>query len=101
MLMLEIRRLNLDSMDMEDAVAALAVTKTVVAEYTVQEMPAPEWLTERLEQFTAEVKSKRRDYLSAQLKTAKIRLDRLKTPDQKRTETAAEIETLTAQLAKL
>lgn len=98
MLMLEIRRLNLDSVDMDDAVAALAITRTTIAEYATQDIPAPEWLVERMEQFQAEVKSRRRDYIQAQLKAAKLRLERLKTPDQKRADTTAEIEKLTKQL---
>lgn len=99
MLLLEIRKLNVDSMDVDETVAALAITRTTIAEYQAQQIPPPEWLVERQEQFTAEVKARRRDYLQAQLKAAKLRLERLKTPDQKRADTMSEIEQLQKQLS--
>jgi hypothetical protein len=99
-MLLEIRKLSVESIDLDEAVAALAMTKSISAEYNVQGVPAPEWLTERIGELDREVKSRKRDYLQRALKAAQARQATLKTREEKAAETQAEIDRLNKLLAQ-
>jgi hypothetical protein len=94
-----LRNLSLDNMDMDDAVQALAVSKLIAAEYGAQSVPVPEWLSENIGALTAEIKSMRRDYLASRLKSARARIESLKSRDERRVDLTNEIAQLEQQLA--
>lgn len=94
----EIRNFNADAVNLDDAVATLAVGKSVVAEWTAQGIPAPDWLTEKVGEIGREVKARHRDFLERALREALARKTALKTREQKAADTDAEIARLQALL---
>lgn len=90
----ELKNLQLDRLDLDEIVALYGLgdsIRKVNAEYG---LPQPEWLTTNLETLQKEIKSKRRDSLERALKLAKARKEQLKTIDERRKDTEAEIERL-------
>lgn len=90
-LLLEIRSIDLDSTDLDEAVAALAYAKTIISEYGVQAIPAPDWLTEKVGELDREVKMKRRDLLMRRRAAALARQATYKSREEKQRDAAAEI----------
>ena len=97
-MLIEIRSVDVDSIDLDDAVAALAVAKMITAEYTLLRVPAPAWLTEKLDELQRNVKARHRDYLERALKVAKQKRDAFKTREEKAADVNAEIAHLEAAL---
>lgn len=89
------------SMNLEEGVAALAVSKMIVAEFGTQNIPVPEDLQEYVAALVSEVKSRRKDYLEHALRAAKARQAALKSREERSKDSAAEVERLTAQLSQL
>lgn len=99
-MLLEIRKMSIESIDLDEAVSALALLKATRAEYDAQTLPVPEWVDERLTELQAELKSRRRDYLSAALKRAKMKRDALKSRDERARDAEAEVQALEKALAQ-
>lgn len=87
----KICELNLDSIDMDEAIEALAISKVFKVEYETNQLPIPDWLAVRVEELTREVKSRHRDYLERALKNARARAEALKSREQKVTDVQSEI----------
>ena len=94
MLLLEIRKANIEAMDLDDAITCVAVLKLSAAEYVAQGLPAPDWLAERLDEMQREVTTRKRDWLLARLRKARIQRESLKTRDQRMADANAEIDKL-------
>jgi uncharacterized protein YnzC (UPF0291/DUF896 family) len=97
-LLLEIYNVSIDSADLEEAVAALAWARSIVNEFTSLQIPVPEKLKFRIEELEREVKLKRRDYLEAKRRSVMLKLETLKTRDQRAADAKAELEQIEAQL---
>lgn len=96
----QLRNLNLDRIDIEDAIAGLAFGKTVAAEFGAQKLPVPEWLQEKNEALAREINIRRRDQLAATKKELLRERDKLRTADEKRADLdrrLSEIDTALAQ----
>lgn len=76
----------------------LTLADGIVAKFQELGVEAPEWVGENTKAIHTEIKSKNRDRLAMKLKSAKARLETLKTPDEKRKTTEAEIAELERQL---
>lgn len=100
MLLLELRKMTVESVDMDEAITALAITRMVAAEYANAGFPMPEWVTGRLEGLEREVRAKRRDYLMSALARAKVKREGLKSRETKLADNAAEIAAIEAELDK-
>lgn len=94
----QLRNLNMDRIDMDDAVALLAFGRTVVKTYEENSLETPEWLKESIAQLEREVKARRRDNLERALKNARARRDSLKTAEEKRATLDEEIARITKAL---
>ena len=97
-LLLEIYNVSIDSADMEEAIAALASARAIVSEFTAQQIPVPDRLKFRIEEIERDVKMKRRDYLELKRRNVQMKIDSLKTRDERRDEAKAELEQIEAQL---
>ena len=95
----KLRSIAVDRLDVEDCVELLAYGKMVVGEMQSTEIPVPDWLTDSLSTLKNEVKARRRDALEKALRQAKLRQQSMKTLDEKRKDTADEIERLEKLLA--
>lgn len=84
--------------DVDEAVELYAIGLTVATAYAALAVPTPSWLSEKLKDVESEVKRWARDAKALRLKEAQLKLNSLKTAEEKRTELKAEIEKLTAEL---
>ena len=95
-----LKNFNAERMDLTELVALAAFGDSVSAKFKESGVDAPEWLDVNRASLTREIKSRNADRLSAKLRSAKARLETLKTPDEKRKATEDEIAQLTARLAE-
>lgn len=93
-----LKRLNVDTVDMDEALALRAFAKSLVAEYESALIPAPEWLTDAMRRLNVEIANRRRDVLELRLKEINREAAGLMTAAEKREKLAAEKTALEAQL---
>lgn len=96
----ELRTINLGRADLEEAVAALAFGKLVVAEHKSNELEPPEWLKDKVIEIESYVKTKRRESITLALREARLKADRLKSRETKAGEVDAEIKRLESLLGQ-
>jgi len=93
-----LRNLNLDAIELDEAIALYAQAK-LTAEAFTEFAVEPAWLLDVKERLGKWIKERRRDAIEHELKLAIADQDKLKTMDEKRSETAARIAALRAKLA--
>jgi NADH/NAD ratio-sensing transcriptional regulator Rex len=95
----QLKRLDIDRIQLDEALALTAFAKTLRAEYEQRNIEIPEWLDNRTRALNREIEIRRLDTLEQRLKTAKAQQAALKTPDEKRQRLTTEIQKLEAELA--
>lgn len=91
---LDVLRLDLDDMvELEMQATALSVT------YERHRLDTPEWLIDAQRSLQRALRQKRDDLLALRLQEAKQRLQKLRTPEERRGALEEEIAQLEAQLA--
>ena|SRR6185436_3617338 len=95
----QLKNLNLDRLDLEEAVSLSAFGVIVQQRYLALALEAPEWLSVNLKTLDREIESRVSDDLTKQLREKRARLESLKPADQKRRELALEIKRLEKALA--
>jgi hypothetical protein len=95
----DLKRLDLDRNGVEELVAFAAFAKMLHAEFQARNLPAPEWLDDKIRQLNREITSRGRDALEMRLKEIRAQRTQLMTPSEKREALAAEEAALEAQLA--
>lgn len=94
----KLKTLNLDRMDLDEAVALVTIGRATEAGYAHYSVSAPQWLTDALGSLDGEIKRRRRDMLEARRKEIQANLTQLKTREEKKDELAAELKKLDAAL---
>lgn len=97
----QLKQFNPDNGSIETMVEMLAYGTMILREYDVLKeigIETPDWLAPKLRKIRREVEERHEDLLRKRLADAKLRLERYKTPTEKREETVKEIEILTAKL---
>lgn len=94
----ELRALNHDRIDVDEAIGYLAYAKMVQAEYEHAGIDAPDWLDAVVKSLRRTIREKTQDRLQARLSEATSRMETLKTPEQKRSELKKEIADLNQKL---
>ncbi len=84
--------------DLAELIELSAFGRTLLAEFETLTVEPPEWAVENLTAVRREIRSRNQDRLAARLKTAKMRLETLKSPDEKRAGVQTEIADLEKQL---
>lgn len=92
-----LKNLNIDGMDIDEAVALSAFARGMKAEYDTLALETPEWLDTRIREVRREIKSRTQDLLERRLREAKARREALKPATERRQEVDDEI----ARLEKL
>jgi hypothetical protein len=100
MLLLELKRVDLDAIDLDEAVTALAFAETVANKYKDLELPAPDWLTDKVAGLRREVDNRHRDLLEMRLRQARTRRDQLRTREERVQGIDAEIADLQKRLGQ-
>lgn len=96
--LLELQKLSVASMTLDDMLAVSAECKILKTEYESHKVPVPEGLTSKIEDLAREIGLKRRDYLAMRLKSALLKREGLKTRDERVADTDREIAELERQL---
>lgn len=95
----QLRQLNLDRLDIDEAVALSAFGGALQARYEELGVAVPDWLDANMKTLDREIADRVRDGLSKDLREKRARLESLKPADQKRRELATEIKRLEKALA--
>lgn len=96
----DLKAANFDRLDLDEAVSLLAFASSLDATYKAHQLETPDWLKDKLPSLRKEVDRRRRDSLEAALKSALARRDALRTSEEKRKDTDAEIARLQASLGE-
>ena len=78
-------------LDTEELVSLAGFGRSLEAEYSTLGVDAPEWIGNQLKAVRREIKTRNADAIASKLRSAKARLETLKTPDEKRAAVEAEI----------
>lgn len=92
------RNFDADRMDIHELVALAAFGKQLRAEYEAHNLEEPDWVDTQIKSLRREISARNADRLEAELKSKRLKLDNLKTPEQKRAELKREIKQLEDQL---
>lgn len=85
-----LKSLNIDLIDIDDAVELVTFARLAEQTYTTYEVPAPGWLKDGINVLDREIKSRRRDMLHARQLEIAARLKSLKTRDEQKADLEAE-----------
>lgn len=88
-------------MDIDDMVVISAMTRTVRTRYAELNIEEPAWLDSQLKKLERAIAIKRQDKIERLLHEQRARFETLKSPDEKRAETAIKIAELEKQLAEI
>lgn len=91
MLFEKLRTLNVERIDIDDAIELVTYARHAEQTYLGYQVPAPEWLKDAMSKLDGEIKSRRRDMLDARRKELASRLGALKTREEKKEELLAEL----------
>lgn len=86
-----LKNVNLDGMDIDEAVALSAFARGLKAEYDTLSLETPEWLDTRIRELRREIKRRSQDAIARRLAEAKARREALKPATEKREELDKEI----------
>ena len=96
----ELKNLDVRRPDLSELVELSAYARSIEAEFEAVGVETPEWLAVNSKSIRREIKSRNQDRIAEKLRSAKSRLENLKTPDEKRTGLQTEIDQLEKQLAE-
>lgn len=96
----QLASLNMDRIDLDDAVELLTFGTALQKTYADNQLVTPEFVNDAVSKLKHEIATKRRENLEMALKQARARKENLKTAEQKRQETDDEIARLEQQLAQ-
>lgn len=94
----QLKNLQIDRIDLDDAVALAAFGRMVEAEYNQVGSESPTWLSDNLKELRKEVRQRLSDSIERELSEAKARLDALSTTEEKRVALREKIDRLTSKL---
>lgn len=95
----QLKNLSIDRIDLDEAVALLAFARLIQSEYiTGLLMPVPEWITDRINELTNEVRARTRDAKQKRVRQLQAQLDAMKPAEVRREEMAAELTRLKGEL---
>jgi hypothetical protein len=96
----KLKAVNLERIDLDEAVELLTYGKSMQATYLEQKLEAPDWLKETVASLTKDIAGRRDDNLKRALKSLETKREAFKTRDQKLQETDAEIARIKAELGQ-
>ncbi len=88
------RKVNIDGVDLEKAIALLAFGRALQAEYTEIEVEAPDWVQIRMRELRREINTRVADAKEKRLSELKSRRETLESPEARKRKIDAEIKKL-------
>lgn len=99
-MMEQLRTLNLDRVDLDDAIGLLTFAKQAKATYVEMGLEAPAWFADKVAGLEAYIKQRRVENLTKAAKEIEAELGKLKTAEEKRSDLRARLEQIKAALGK-
>lgn len=99
--LIQLQNLTVDRIDMDEAVAASALSKMIVNEYKRLDIDPPDWLKTRNDELEHQVQMHLRDFILRSARQAALEVDGLKTREERRSEALRNKEKWEAKLQKL
>lgn len=96
----QLRNLNLDRVDIEDMVALKTFSTALFSGFSEVGLPVPEWIREKNEQLTVEIRNRRRDLLLREKKALQSEADKLRTPAERREDLQKRLAAIDGELNK-
>ncbi len=96
----ELKNVEVRRPDLPELVELSAYARSLMTEFEALGIETPEWLTINSASIRREIKTRNQDRLAEKLRSAKSRLETLKTPDEKRAGLQNEIDKLEKELAE-
>lgn len=96
-----IRQFNTEREPLEDLVVMLALGQLIMAEYEKLNIDEPDWLAPKVKAIRRQAQLTVRDQQEKRLAEAKMRLESLKTPQEKKAQLQKEINQLQRQMAEV
>lgn len=94
----KLKNLNLDRMDLDEAVALVALGRMTQSGYKQFDVTPPHWLNDAIDMVEAEVLRRRREMLAARKKEIAAQLTALESPTERRRKLEAEQARIEQQL---
>lgn len=95
---INIKAIVAEDTQLEDLMIVKSNLMTIDAGYTDLKLESPDWVTDKLDEVVREIHGRVRAELTRRLKAAKSRHSALKSRDERRKDTEAEIAELEAKL---
>jgi hypothetical protein len=90
----QLRGLNLERLDIDDAVALYTFGKQLSSTYLQFSMEVPEWVVDNTGALEKEIKNRRRDFLESERKKTVMAIESLKTKEERKTDLQQKLERL-------
>lgn len=90
-LLYNIRNLNVDRLDIDDAVELLTVGRLAEKAYGEYQVPAPTWLTDGLQILDREIRDRQREMLLARKREIELQLKSLRTREERKADLQADL----------
>lgn len=82
-ILLQIRNLAVDRVDMDEAISAQAMAMMLLNEYKKLEVDPPDWLKAKTEEIQAQVKIHYRDFVARSARQARMKADQYQSREAK------------------
>lgn len=99
--LVQLRNLSVDRVDMDEAVAAQAISGSIINEFAKLEIDPPEWLKAKHEEIQTQVKLHYRDFVIRSARQAELKAQGYKSREAKQADAEAEAKKWKDKLAKL
>lgn len=96
----DLRNVRLDAVELDDAVALIAFGKSMQEVYEHHKLVAPPWLADNLKGLRKLVDDKRRDNLERARKRIELKLEEMKSTEEKRGDLSAELARIRQELGE-
>lgn len=94
----QLKTLDLDRIDIEDAVAAQTFGKALMENFKANKLPVPEWLQEKMPMLDRAIAESRRDLLTRERKHLQGQRDGLRSADERRKDLDSRLAEIDASL---
>ena len=94
----DLKNFDANRASIDEMVSLRAECRTVVTEYEVQNVATPDWVEPALTNLDRQIKAKNAERLEARKREVTLRLDNLKTPNEKKIELRKELAQLNKEL---
>lgn len=94
----KLRHLDLDRLDVDEAVALVAYGEVLQAAYASRGLETPQWLNDNVRELNREIRNRHRDNLEKAKRETEAQLETLKSRDERREDLKSKLDRLNQAL---